>query len=136
MIDLTIPEAQKILNAFSCTQIKNVESETEKQQLRRALILFAELSERENLGVCADNAAQGFAALESYLKAMGYDVTFQEVDLADAPAPIYIKFNTQKLSHYFDSYIGDYRGVLVSCQSEDDEINGTYGHFPLDLFRD
>ena len=38
------------------------------------------------------------------------------------------------MSYYLDDYIGKYRGVLVSCQSEDDKIVGTYGHFPLDLF--
>ncbi len=38
------------------------------------------------------------------------------------------------MSYYLDQYTGEYRGVLVSCQSEDDLIAGTYGHFPLDLF--
>ncbi|NES92001.1 DUF1824 family protein, partial [Okeania sp. SIO2B9] len=40
-----------------------------------------------------------------------------------------------KESYHLESYIGEYRGVLVSCQSaEDTGINGTYGHLPLDLF--
>lgn len=136
MTALTISEAQKILNSFSCTAVKTIESPIQKEKLRQALLLITGLSDSENLGVCADNAAQGFAALKSYLAALGYNANLKEVELSEAPEPIYIKYNTRKLSHYCDRYIGDYRGVLVSCQSEDDEINGTYGHFPLDLFMD
>jgi len=47
---------------------------------------------------------------------------------------VYIKYNTQRQASYLDSYTGTYRGVLVSCQSENDQLVGTYGHFPLDLF--
>lgn len=131
---IPLSEARKILDSFSCIQIKLAESEVEKEQLRRALLCVVEQAEGENLGVCAEDAKQGYAALQQYLAALGYDISFETVDLAEAPAPIYIKFNCQKLSHFCDRYTGDYRGVLVSCQSEDDRINGTYGHLPLDLF--
>ncbi|MGL5033413.1 MAG: DUF1824 family protein, partial [Microcystaceae cyanobacterium] len=48
--------------------------------------------------------------------------------------PVYLKFNTKKMSHYLDTYDGSYRGVLISCQMEDDNLTGTYGYFPLNLF--
>ena len=38
------------------------------------------------------------------------------------------------MSYYSSEYTGEYRGVLVSYQSEDNLIAGTYGHFPLNLF--
>jgi hypothetical protein len=47
------------------------------------------------------------------------------------------KINTTKIqkdSFYIDAYTGSYRGVLVACQSDNEELQGTYGHFPLDLF--
>ena len=132
--NLTIKEAKEVLKRFSCLNLKKVESEAEKERLRDSLILVTILAESENIGVCADNPAQGFAALESYLKAFGYKVSFDQNAFPTVEDPVYIKFNSQKMSHYLDSYTGDYRGVLVSCQSEDDSIAGTYGHFPLDLF--
>jgi hypothetical protein len=50
---------------------------------------------------------------------------------------IYIKFNGMKQTYHLDSYQGEYRGVLVSCQSSDPQmVNGTYGHLPLNLFID
>nr|WP_272943257.1 DUF1824 family protein [Spirulina subsalsa] len=45
-----------------------------------------------------------------------------------------MKFNTGKMSHYAESYTGAYRGVLVACQAENEQVNGIYGHLPLDLF--
>ncbi|MBE9115016.1 DUF1824 family protein [Lusitaniella coriacea LEGE 07157] len=134
MTDLTISEAKKILDSFSGTTTKQVQSEKERTQLQQALKLFSQEADCENLGICADDATQGFVALNYYLQALGYNVELNAADFPDAPEPIYIKFNTQKMSHYFDRYIGEYRGVLISCQSEDDRINGTYGHLPLNLF--
>ncbi|MDJ0687681.1 MAG: DUF1824 family protein [Xenococcaceae cyanobacterium MO_188.B32] len=132
--DLDIDEALKILNVYSCAQVKNTEPSVEKEQLRQALLLVTSLSESENLGICADNVQQGFTALKSYLKALGYKNNLEQDSTANDREPVYIKFNTAKMSYYVDEYIGKYRGVLVSCQSEDDKIVGTYGHFPLDLF--
>ncbi|MGH2414825.1 MAG: DUF1824 family protein [Microcystaceae cyanobacterium] len=133
--DLTVQKALNILKEFSCIQIKTVETEAEKEQLRQALLLITNLSEHENLGICADNAIQGFAALSSYLQALGYDVSFDRASISSSNEPVYIKFNTQRMAHFVDSYTGSYRGVLVSCQSENDILVGTYGHLPLDLFR-
>lgn len=132
--NLTLEEAQAILKEYSYTQIKPVESEAEKQRLRQAILLVCSLSEYENLGICADNTEAGLAALSSYLKALGNTTKFSIENFPQSSTPVYIKFNTQKQSHYLDSYLGSYRGVLISCQSEDERLTGTYGHFPLDLW--
>jgi Domain of unknown function (DUF1824) len=133
-LDFTVDEALQLLKKFSCSAIATPELEVEPEQLRQALLLVTSLSESENLGICADNPQQGFAALASYLKALGYQANFEQTLTCDIQGAIYIKFNTQKMSCYFDSYTGSYRGVLVSCQSDNDKLVGTYGHFPLDLF--
>ncbi len=131
---LAVDEALNILKSYSCIEIKTVESQVEREQLQQALRLVTRLSESENFGVCADNAKQGFAALDSYLKALGYEYQTNPESIPNQNEPVYIKFNTQKMSHYLDAYPGTYRGVLVSCQSDKDKLSGTYGHFPLDLF--
>ncbi len=131
---LTIKEAKEILDFYSCTQTKTVNTTKEKELLQQAILLITEQSESENLGICANNSQQAMVALSSYLKALGYASLIESLSLPPIELPVYIKFNTQKMSHFLDSYSGDYRGVLISCQAEDEEINGTYGHFPLDLF--
>ncbi|MBW4650152.1 MAG: DUF1824 family protein [Kastovskya adunca ATA6-11-RM4] len=134
---LTLESAHKILTAFSCIDNKTIASESEKAQLRQALLLFTDLSDAQNFGICADNAAEGLSALKSYLNALGYKADLDQADIPAEAEPMYIKFNTQRMSHYLSPYPGEYRGVLVSCQSsEEDAVNGTYGHFPLDLFED
>jgi hypothetical protein len=134
-INLTVEEAQKTLRDFSCINTKPVDSESEKALLRQALLLLTHLSDYQNLGICADTVAQGFVALDTYLKALGYQVTLDRAEITSFVGPVYIKYNTQKETLYFDSYTGKYRGVLVSCQSlQDESINGTYGYLPLDLF--
>jgi len=132
--NLTVDQALKILKQYSCIEVKNVNSPAEKEQLCQALLLITSLSESENLGICADNSATALTALTSYLKALGYQPKLTEIP--EINTPIYLKFSTQKMSHYLDSYSGEYRGVLVSCFSEENpEISGTYGHLPLDLFQ-
>lgn len=132
-ISLTVDEALKILRAYSCLEIKTPESETEKEQLRQALLLITKLSDWQNLGICADDSNQGYATLSIYLKALGYQHNFDRDSMSNSDRPVYLKFNSQRMSHLLSPYDGEYRGVLVSCQSEDDSIAGTYGHFPLDL---
>lgn len=131
---LSLTEARKILDQYSCTDTKTPASLEEKVQLQSALLCIAQESEWENLGVCADSLYQGLQALASYLTAMGYPPNFDPATIHAEDQPIYIKFNTSKMSYFTDSYTGDYRGVLVSCQSEEDTVAGTYGHLPLDLF--
>jgi len=133
--NFTVEAARKVLGAFSCIDSKTVESASEKSLLRQALLLVTSLSDYQNLGICADTPTEGFSALESYLKALGYAATINEADINSDVDPVYIKFNSQKQSYYLNPYTGKYRGVLVSCQSSQDEsISGTYGHLPLDLF--
>lgn len=132
--DSKIDEALKLLKLYSQAQIKNIEPQVEEEQLRQAILLITSLSESENLGVCASDAQQGFTALKSYLPALGYQNALGNDTLPNDKEPVYIKFNTSKMSYYVKEYTGQYRGVLIACQSEDDKIVGTYGHFPLDLF--
>jgi Tfp pilus assembly protein PilF len=131
---LSLTEARKILDQYSCTETKSPASSEETAQLQSALLCITQESEWENLGVCADNLEQGLQALASYLKVMGYTPNFDPATNTVDDSPVYIKFNTSKMSYFTDSYTGNYRGVLVSCQSEEDAVAGTYGHLPLDLF--
>lgn len=132
---MDVAQAKKILGEFSCNETKTVDSAQEKEQLRQAVLLFGNLSDSQNLGICANTASEGFLALETYLKALGYPIPDDKPDITSIVSPVYIKYNSMRGSCYLDSYIGPYRGVLVSCQSSENEsINGLYGHLPLNLF--
>ena len=131
-INLTVQEAQEILKPFNCIEGKTLSSESEKVLVRQALLLLAEHSDYQILGICASTLAQGLSALKTYSEAFGYQAPL-ELDSVDGP--VYIKFNGHSGLFYSDSYTGEYSGVLVSCQSSDQEgINEMYGHLPLDLF--
>ncbi|MFB2881554.1 DUF1824 family protein [Floridanema aerugineum] len=133
--NLTVEQSEKILKEYSCTDIKVVESETEKALLRQALKLIADLADYVNFGICAETTEQGFMALQNYLSGLGYNVSLDTDKTTQITGSVYIKFNTNKQSFYLDSYTGNYRGVLVSCQSSArEDVSGTYGHLPLDLF--
>ena len=132
---LAFQAARKLLVTFSCVEGKAVESEAEKQRLQQALLLFAAHSDQQNLGICADDAAQGLIALADYLNALGYDVPETPTSLPLHAGPVYIKFSGDRRSFYCERYGGRDRGVLVACQSSHHEAaNGTYGYLPLDLF--
>ena len=132
--DLTLDKALKILKSYDCVQVTNTEPLIELEELRNSLLLITNLSSSQNLGICADNFQQGFAVLTSYLEALGYQSNLKQDNVSQSSEPVYLKFSTQKMSYYSSEYTGEYRGVLVSIQSDDDLIAGTYGHFPLDLF--
>jgi len=132
--NLTLDKALKIVKAYDCAQVTNTESSIELEELRSALLLVTSLSSSQNLGICADDFQQGFAVLTSYLEAFGYQCNLTKENGSLSLSPVYLKFSTQKMSYYSKQYTGKYRGVLVSIQSEDDLIVGTYGHFPLNLF--
>jgi len=132
---LTIEEAVKFLQRYGCNTDTQKNTAQDYPILRQALLLIVKESEWENLGVCADNPSQGLAAVRSYLSAIGYQDDFAaEIPDDLATEPVYIKFNTQKMSFYIDSYSGNSRGVLVAIQGEDERVLGTYGYFPLNLF--
>ncbi len=132
---LTIEESVKFLKRYGCNPNPQANVAEDYPLLRQTLLLIVKESEWENLGVCADNPQQGLVAVKSYLSALGYQDSYA-VNIPEnlASEPVYIKFNTQKMSFYIDAYSGEYRGVLVAIQSEDDRVVGTYGYFPLDLF--
>lgn len=149
--DLTLDKALKIVKSYDDSiQLTNTEPSAELEELRNSLLLIANLSSSQNLGICADNFQQGFLALVSYLEAFGYQhargvssgnpsisahqSNLEQDKASQSLSPVYLKFSTQKMSYYSDKYTGEYRGVLISYQSEDDSIAGTYGHFPWDLF--
>jgi len=128
-----ISAARQLLDLFSCKDTRPVESESEKVQLRQALKLFIEESDHQNFGVCADSSVEGLSALVSYLEALGYQTPQDEIPQLEEP--VYLKFNSKTKSYFQDTYTGEYRGVLFSCQSyENDDVSGTYGYLPLNLF--
>lgn len=132
---MELTQARKLLDQYSCTEQKAVKTEQEKEALQMAIKQIAQESEWENLGICADNTEQAVSALKSYLSALEYEINrinFEQVSAVNTP--VYIKFSTKQMGFYQDNYTGEYRGVLVSCQAEDDLIAGVYGHLPLDLF--
>lgn len=132
-VDRSLTSALEILQSYSCMTPKLITSDSEKAKVQEALFLVTKLAEHQNLGICADDVPTGLAALESYAQALGYKLPKPSTTVEIAP--VYIKFNAQKQSYYLDTYPGTYRGVLVSCQSSEyDLLNGTFGHFPLDLF--
>lgn len=130
--NLTVQEAHKILKVFDCLRIDSSEDAPDKDSIRQALLLVSELSDNQILGVCADTTEQGIKALKTYATALGYEVN---KNLAPIDGSVYIKFNPKTNLCYLNPYIGEHRGVLVSCQSaNEDGINEMYGHLPLDLF--
>lgn len=129
--NLTIEEAQKVLKNFSYLEAKSV-TPAEKALIREALLLITSCSDYQILGICADTTAQGLLALKMYSESLGYEAN---LDLSPVAGSVYIKFNPQTGLCYLDSYSGKHRGVLVSCQSsQDNSINEMYGHLPIDLF--
>ncbi len=131
---MTIHEALEILKQYSCIDIKNINSEADKTELQQALLLIIKETDTYHLGICADTKEEAIETLLSYLKAFGHEFKPNQNNISEIKEPVYLKFKIIDQSYYLDSYKGDYRGVLVSCQSENDKIIGTYGHFPLDLF--
>ncbi|MBD1925595.1 DUF1824 family protein [Trichocoleus sp. FACHB-90] len=128
--NLTVEEAHKILKAFDCVKSFS-ESAPTKDSIRQALLLVTELCDNQILGICADTSEQGILALKTYAEALGYEVP----QLSAIDGSVYIKFNPKTGLCYLDSYTGEHRGVLISCQSAyDGGINEMYGHLPLDLF--
>ncbi|MFN6526738.1 DUF1824 family protein [Nostoc sp. ChiSLP03a] len=130
--NLTAEEAKKLLNKFNCLDIAPILNSSEKIVIRNALILLTKLTDYQILGICADTAEEGILAMKTYSLALGYE---PPNNLLTPEGPVYIKLNGKNGLCYLDSYDGHHRGVLVSCQSYDEDgINEMYGHLPLDLF--
>ncbi len=128
-------EALNLLKQFSCLETKQVTSLAEKQQLAEAVIFISSLSDSQNLGICADNTAVALQTLKSYLTANGYEYNINFEENIPEDQPVYIKFNTERMSSIISTYFGEYRGVLITIFADyNQKIEGTYGHLPLDLF--
>jgi Domain of unknown function (DUF1824) len=131
--DPSVQSAQQLLRQYMCINLGASAEGLDRATVRAALQTVAAASEYQILGICADDAAQGINALQAYLAALNY--ADQPVVSEEIAGPIYIKYNPKLGRCYADSYIGEHRGVLVSCQSAyEDEVNETFGHLPLDLF--
>lgn len=135
-IQSSIQDAIALLKTFSCVQVRILESDQEKRQLQQALKALTEEIDSQNFGICAPNSQEGLASLQHYLQALGYPEPKNAGELTHCDCSVYIKCNTSKSTYYMEPYTGTYRGVLVSCQSENEDLLGTFGHFPLDLFDD
>jgi hypothetical protein len=109
-------------------------SDGQKQSVREALLWLNDMSEYQTLGICAGDLAAAEQALMGYVAALSQPI---KVDIPERAGAVFLKFNTLKNAWYLDGYSGDSRGVLVTyhtSEAELDDVNGTYGPFPLDLF--
>ena len=129
---MTLEQAHILLKRFDCLKPQTTATSAEREQLQQALQLVASHSDYQMLGVCANTFQEGYQALLTYATALGYTAKFE---LEPIDGAVYLKFNPKAASCYVNVYLGEHRGVLVSCQSADAEgVNEMYGHLPLDLF--
>jgi Domain of unknown function (DUF1824) len=131
---MTIPEADQALRKL---QDLGAEANVEQREtIRQCLQILTKATDYHTIGMCADNRTVGLIALHSYAKHFGYGITADLLTaLPTTDGSVYLKFNPRSNRLYIDTYPGDYRGGLVSFQSDlADGYNGTHGHFPLDLF--
>ncbi len=128
-------QALNILKQYSGVEPKYPDSNQEKQQLSQGVKLIADQADSINIGICASNLQEGFDTLNTYLKGLDYPVSFEMSATQSKTNPVYIKFNGEKMFHTVSQYSGEYRGVLITIFAyTNEEIMGTYGHLPLDLF--
>jgi hypothetical protein len=132
IITMTRDEAVKLLRLFTCIDRLTPDKIPDHATIRSALTIVRDHSDYQILGICADDQTQAKATLDSYIQAFGYKF-FPEIPPVEGA--IYVKYNPKLRSCHSDAYIGEHRGVLVSCQSSyNDDINELFGHLPLDLF--
>ena len=130
MAILTRKDAETVLQQFICVDSTSSQP-ADYALIREALLVVASLSDYQILGICADSAEQGLRSLRSYSTALGYEGL---PEVQSIPGVVYIKYNPRLGRAYMESYAGEHRGVLVSCQSDySDGVNDTFGHLPLDL---
>lgn len=129
-----LKEIRKYLISITLVHTPAELSDEQKQTVRESLLWLNEQSEYQTLGICASNLEAAEAALKGYVAALSQPI---QVDIPPQAGAVFLKFNTLKNAWYVDSYTGDSRGVLVTYHTSEpelDEVNGTYGPFPLDLF--
>ena len=131
--DLTVKTTRQFLLQFTCFQTTPSLTAEAAHQVQAALKFLVDRSDFQTYGVCADSLEQGRQALEGYLAGLGHAVDLN--GLPQIEGPVYMKYNLKNGKAYLDEYVGTARGVLVTCHGADeDEVTGTYGHLPLDLF--
>jgi hypothetical protein len=129
---MNLETAQVLLRQFICIERVPVDEMPTLEAIRVAIRQVCDRSDYQIFGICADTAPQAIAALHHYLAALGYAARPQPDAIAGS---VYLKFNPKTARCHLDVYTGTHRGVLVSCQSADDEdVNEIYGHLPLHLF--
>jgi Domain of unknown function (DUF1824) len=131
---MTISEADQALRKLQ--DLGATASVEQRESIRQCLQVLTKAADYHTIGMCADDRSVGLTALQNYAKYFGYDITDDLVAvLPIINGAVYLKFNPRSNRLYIDTYQGDYRGGLVSFQSDlADGYNGTHGHFPLDLF--
>ncbi len=133
MTDTDIDTACQLLKKIDYQPVETLDRPA-NAEIQAALKTVAQKSEFQIFGVCAGGLGEGVAALKGYTQALGYDIP-QDLTFDPVEGAVYIKFNPKSGLLYANSYTGDHRGVLVSCQSPyDGGLNEMYGHLPLDLF--
>jgi hypothetical protein len=131
--ELTIAQAQALLAEYSCVTPKVPANAAETIALQNAVKLVAQQTDNQLFGVLANTLDEALTALAQYTKALSIPMPNLPAP-TDAP-PIYLKLNAGTGLCYAKFYEGDYRGVLISFQSDlADGLNATYGHLPLTLF--
>ncbi|MEX0269184.1 DUF1824 family protein [Leptolyngbyaceae cyanobacterium UHCC 1019] len=137
---MNLDTAQTLLRQFLCIEQVPIDQLPTVEAIRLAIRQVCDRSDYQIFGICADTAPQAIATLHCYLAALGYSARPQP-DAIRKTIPtgiagsVYLKFNPKTNRCLLDVYTGTHRGVLVSCQSADDEdVNETYGHLPLNLF--
>lgn len=129
---MVFSDADQFLRQFDCLTPEAANS-ADGEKIRLALKQVAEQSDYQILGICAGSFAEATQALQGYATALGYVPSLET--LQPLEGSVYLKFNPRTGLCYIDTYTGEYRGVLVSCQSAEGEgVNQMYGHLPLDLF--
>ncbi|MGB3767079.1 MAG: DUF1824 family protein [Phormidesmis sp.] len=124
---------QKLIKLSLQTQPADLTG-TQKETVREALLWLNENSEYQTIGICAESLTEAESALKGYVAALSQPI---QVDIPAQAGAVFLKFNTLKNAWYIDGYSGKARGVLVTyhtSEPEEDEVNGTYGPFPLTLF--
>ena len=131
---LTDQTAQGLLRQFICVDRQPSSPQLDYATVREALLWVVDRSDFQLFGICADNLrsrAAGSSSLFSRFRARAKDRRRCE----SSEGVVYLKYNPKTGRCHAEPYTGNHRGVLVSCQSaEEDDINETFGHLPIDLF--
>ncbi|WP_017327205.1 DUF1824 family protein [Synechococcus sp. PCC 7336] len=136
MSTISLERARTLLVPFNGKDRLQLDNASDRQEIAIALKALVAESDYQTLGVCAETAAAGYAALVQYLAAFGYtDGQDFPQDCGSDKEPIYIKFNTRNSQTYAEAYSGPSRGVLVCCHAVSEGSNtDIYGYLPLNLF--